>query len=95
MTFQLIRKDGELRGFAVFFGEARILVAGRPEAELWRVCDLCSVFEAAVFCRTHSKYICCVCLRKLSPVQERCEYISVAVARDLARRAERFTEVRS
>lgn len=93
MTFQWIRKDGQLRGFAVFVGKARIVAVGAPEQELWRICDCCGVREAIVFCRTHTKYICGICLAQLSPVHRGCEFISVAVARDLAERAQRFAEV--
>ena len=95
MTFQLIRKDGELRGFAVLLGRGRIIAAvGAREAELWRICDstACSN-EALVFCRTHSKYVCGKCLAKLPPVHSCCEFISVSVARDLAQRAQKYAEV--
>lgn len=93
MTFQWIRKDGEIRGFAVMRGDALVIAAKVPEQELWRVCDCCHVSEAIVFCRTHSKYICGACLAQLSPVHRGCEFISVQVARDLVQRAEKYAEV--
>ena len=93
MTLQWIRKEGRIRGVAVLLGEARVIAVGAPAEELWRVCDCCQFREALVFCRTHSKYICGPCLSKLSPVHRGCEFISVAVARDVAQRATQFAEI--
>jgi hypothetical protein len=93
MTFQWIRKDGEIRGFALMLGEGRVIAASVPDRELWRVCDCCTVSEAIVFCRTHSKYLCGICLAQLPSVHRGCEFISVAVARDLVQRAEKYAEV--
>jgi len=94
MTLQVIRKDGKVKGFALMFGEGRIIAAGVEDRELWRICDFCGVDEALVFCRTHSRYICGRCLAQLPSIHTGCMFISMAVARDLVQHAQKWAEVR-
>jgi hypothetical protein len=93
MTLQLIRKDGKIKGVAFFLGEAKLVAMSESATEYWRVCDLCCVNEALVFCRAHAKYICGVCLGQLPSVHTGCQFISVSVARELALQAQRWAEV--
>lgn len=93
MTIQLIRKDGRVKGFAFFLGNARVLALTEAESELWRICESCSVNEAVVFCRTHAKYVCSGCLATAASLHGGCDFISVSVARELTRRAEKYQEV--
>ncbi len=93
MTFQLIRKDGKVRGVALLLGDARVIPADDSQRELWRICECCHVNEALVYCCTHARYVCASCLEQLPSVHTGCRFISMAVARDLAEQAFR-TEVR-
>lgn len=93
MTVQLICKDGKIKGFAFFLGEARLIAMSEPPQEVWRICDLCCTNEALVYCRAHAKYICGVCLGQLPSIHTGCLFISVTVARDLAAHALRAAEV--
>ena len=93
MTIQLIRKDGRVKGFAFFFGDARLIAMAEPPKEYWRICECCYRHEALVFCRTHAKYVCGNCLGQLPSVHTGCNFISVAVARDLALQARKYAEV--
>ena len=80
MTFQIIRKDGKVKGIALIFGDGYILAApDPPNSELWRVCDHCHQHKAIVFCRWHTKYVCSACLRlRLHPG---CEFLSVSAVK--------------
>lgn len=90
MTFTLIRKNGRIRGIAITLGDTRIVAATEPGKSPWRVCDVCYVRDALVFCRRHGKYICGSCLGHVPSVHAGCEFLSVAVARDLARLGEKY-----
>lgn len=92
MTVQIIRKDGKIQGFALLLGELRVLAVGAPREELWRICDECAVNPGVVFCRSHCRYVCSKCLAE-GPRHRHCEFISMAVARDLAEKAQRWAEV--
>jgi hypothetical protein len=93
LTIQLIRRAGKVTGLAVLFGEGQVVEISHPEGELWRICESCGVREALVFCRVHSKYVCGPCLRTAPAVHRGCEFLSMAVARELARQAQKYTEV--
>lgn len=93
MTLQLIRQDGRLKGFAFFFGDAKVIVAAEPPQEYWRICECCFRREALVFCRTHCKYVCGSCLAQLPAVHRGCEFISTSIAREIAERAQRWGEI--
>lgn len=99
MTIQFIRKNGKIRGVAVLLTGGRFLALATADAsgnlEYWRVCDHCAKNEAAVFCQTHSQYVCESCLqwhgrRELGGafiLGYPCHVMSMAVARELAAQA--------
>ena len=93
MTIQFIRRDGKIKGFALLVGENRVLEIAVPRAEMWRICESCFEREAIVFCRTHTKYVCGPCLGLIPAVHLNCQFISKAVARDLAEHAQKYAEV--
>lgn len=99
MTIQLIRKGGKIRGIAVLLTQGRVVALATEDAasklEYWRICDHCGKKEAAVFCRTHTQYVCQSCLewhgRKSLDgpfiLGYPCHVMSMAVARELAAQA--------
>jgi hypothetical protein len=93
MTFQLIKRDGKIKGLVVLFGEGRVVEIVVPRGEMWRICESCGAREALVFCRTHVKYICGPCLQKAPAVHCNCQFISMSVARELAEQAQKHAEV--
>jgi hypothetical protein len=93
MTFQLIKRDGKIKGLVVLFGEGRVVEIVVPRGEMWRICESCGAREALVFCRTHVKYVCGPCLQKAPAVHCNCQFISMSVARELAESAQKFGAV--
>jgi hypothetical protein len=95
MTFQLIRKDGKIRGIALLVGGDKVLSGRTERHEYWRICDHCTVREALVFCRTHNQYVCNNCLDwhgRLSCGGDfifgyACVLMSMAVAREVQKAA--------
>jgi hypothetical protein len=62
---------------------------GTPNREYRRVCDFCTLNEAAVYCQMHACYSCegCIAGHVNARRQDKCHFISMAVARELATRA--------
>jgi hypothetical protein len=88
MTFQLIKRDGKIKGLVVLFGEGRVVEIVVPRGEMWRICESCGAREALVFCRTHVKYVCGECLRKAPAVHFNCQFISMRWRGSCRERAE-------
>jgi hypothetical protein len=92
MTFQIIRKDGKVRGIALMLGGSKVTGVAGEKTEYWRICDHCTVNEAVVFCHTHARYVCTHCLLWHGRTQAGgpfilgfpCYEVSMAVLRDAA-----------
>ena len=91
MKLELIKRNGMLCGIAILEEREKVMIA--REGELWRICESCCEREALAFCRTHVKYVCGDCIAKAPAVHLNCQFISIAVARDLARTAQQYQEV--
>ncbi len=88
MRIQLIRSArarviGVLLSFRERDGAIGIVTVPHADYEYWRLCESCHLAEAAVWCRTHGKFYCSVCLHFHSVAGE-CDLMSRAAARELA-----------
>jgi len=65
-------RQGKLAGLFLYWRKLPSTQALQPplpkEPEVWRVCEVCCVEEAVVYCRSHSRYLCAGCVVKHSGV---------------------------
>jgi len=67
------------------FTSISIVDAPKPQAEYWRICESCHLAEATVFCRSHARYFCSVCVA-VHNIDMECDLLSQAAARAFAER---------
>ncbi len=90
MKLQLIHHANRILGLTLIFRKTDHILGVleveevKPEPQqFWRICDACTVNEAMVFCRSHTKYLCEFCLALHNNQPEFCEYLSMTAAREL------------